>query len=353
MVITMIQNLQDIKNCSFVKTVLMLLVILGHSLAFWSGDWFTANPAIESNAISIINSWIGSFHIYAFTLVSGYIFAFKIFGGGYANYPQFLKNKAKRLLVPYVFVMLIWVLPISQYYFKWDIISIIKKYVLCINPSQLWFLWMLFDVFAIVWPLRNVMVKKPLMGWIISLAFYGIGIVGGHFIPNVFCIWTACQYVVFFFIGMRIRVKSENRERLITETVPWYCWVLVDLLVFVADKWAETHNGFIWSVISIGLSFLLHVVGSIMAWSFLQMLASHVHWQDSKVFKTLASYSMPMYLFHQQIIYFTITALNGIVNPWINAGVNFLAAVVGSFIISGLLMRWKVTRVLIGEKNLR
>ena len=92
MVITMIQNLQDIKNCSFVKTVLMLLVILGHSLAFWSGDWFTANPAIESNAISIINSWIGSFHIYAFTLVSGYIFAFKIFGGVRQLSPIFKKQ---------------------------------------------------------------------------------------------------------------------------------------------------------------------------------------------------------------------------------------------------------------------
>lgn len=59
---------------------------------------------------------------------------------------------------------------------------------------------------------------------------------------------------------------------------------------------------------------------------------------------------MAMYLFHQQIIYFTISALNGVVNPWINAGVNFVAAIAGSLIISAVLMRWKATRFLIGEK---
>ena len=59
---------------------------------------------------------------------------------------------------------------------------------------------------------------------------------------------------------------------------------------------------------------------------------------------------MPMYLFHQQIIYFTIYWLNGKVNPYLHAGINFVAALVGSFIISSILMRWKVTRFLIGEK---
>lgn len=90
---------------------------------------------------------------------------------------------------------------------------------------------MLFGVFAIVWPLRRVMIEKPLAGWAIAIAFYGLGIIGGKFVPNVFCIWTACQYILFFFIGMRIRVKSEKQERLITEIVPWYCWLIADLVL--------------------------------------------------------------------------------------------------------------------------
>ena len=246
--------------------------------------------------------------------------------------------------------MLIWVAPISEYYFRWDSLYLFKKYIFCISPSQLWFLWMLFGVFAIVWPIRNVMIEKPFAGWMISLVLYGVGIVGGHIIPNVFCIWTACQYVVFFYIGMRIRTKIEKQEKLFTDAVPWFCWLVIDIVLFAANRLIEQQSGFIWSVMSLGTTFLVHIVGSIMAWTVLQALALHIHWQDSKAFKTLASYSMPMYLFHQQIIYFTITALNGVVNPWINAGVNFVVAIAGALIISAVLMRWKVTRILVGEK---
>ncbi len=343
------QKEQEIKNCNFVKTILMLLVILGHSCCFWNGSWFTRNPVFQSKGLDLISSWIGSFHIYAFALVSGYIFAFKILRGGYCHYELFLKNKAKRLLIPYVFVMLIWVVPISEYYFKWDLLYLFKKYILCVSPSQLWFLWMLFDVFAIVWPLRNVMIEKPFFGWIISLAFYGVGVVGGEFIPNVFCIWTACQYVVFFFIGMRIRLKSEKYEKQLTDTIPWYCWVIADSLLFVGNILIGQQDGIIWSVIALGMMTLLHVVGALMAWTTLQVAASKIHWQENTAFKTLMNYSMSMYLFHQQIVYFTISALNGVVNPWINAGVNFVVAIWGSLVISTLLMKWKTTRFLIGE----
>ena len=304
----------------------MILVVFYHAVAFWTGAWFTCTPVFESKFLGLLAEYIGAFHIYAFALVSGYIFTYKITVGGYSRYLPFLRNKAKRLLVPYVFVMLIWVAPISECFFRWDLADLIKKYILCINPSQLWFLWMLFGVFAIVWPLRRVMIEKPLAGWAIAIAFYGLGIIGGKFVPNVFCIWTACQYILFFFIGMRIRAKSETQERLITEIVPWYCWLIADLVLFIGNAFAGQQSGFVWRITTFGMSFLLHIVGAIMAWTVLQTLAAHIHWWDSKVFHTLSSFSMAMYLFHQQIIYFTISALNGVVNPWINAGVNFVAA---------------------------
>lgn len=75
-----------LKNCSFVKTVLMLLVILGHAAHFWTGDWFTVQTAVyPSLGLELLSDWVNSFHIYAFALVSGYIFAFKMIGGGTSN----------------------------------------------------------------------------------------------------------------------------------------------------------------------------------------------------------------------------------------------------------------------------
>lgn len=81
-----------LENCKFVKTVLMLMVIFGHAVALWSGNWFADPPAIESNGLSILYALIGNFHIYAFTLTSGYIFAYKILrGGGIVNIYYFFE----------------------------------------------------------------------------------------------------------------------------------------------------------------------------------------------------------------------------------------------------------------------
>lgn len=142
-----------LKNNTFVKTILMLLVIFGHSCAFWSGHWFTQDPAIPSIFLNILYSFVNAFHIYTFTLVSGYTFAFKRLQGDYDRFLPFLKTKALRLLVPYAFTAIVWVAPISVYFLHWDVPMLFQKFVLGINPSQLWFLLMLFGVFAIAWPL--------------------------------------------------------------------------------------------------------------------------------------------------------------------------------------------------------
>lgn len=69
-------------HCKFVKTILMVLVIIGHACAFWTGNWFSEKPIFRSDSLSMLNSWFNHFHVFAFALVSGYIFACKILGGG-------------------------------------------------------------------------------------------------------------------------------------------------------------------------------------------------------------------------------------------------------------------------------
>lgn len=337
-------------NCTFAKTVLMLLVILYHSCVFWTGTWWDTDPAFDSAGLKMIALWLNSFHIYGFTLISGYLFAYKVLKGGYNVFGPFIKNKVLRLIVPYVFVAIIWLIPVSValFHISWE--KIVSAYFLCTFPEQLWFLWMLFGVFVIAWPLRWVFLNRPKVGYLIAVVLYGIGIIGKKMLPNVFCFWTACQYVMFFFIGMRVRVKEEKGEKMITKIIPCYCWIAIDAMAFAGMMLFGQHIGIVWKALSICLNFVLHVVGAIMAWTTLQAIAKKIQWESCGFFKTLSFYSMPMYLFHQQLIYFSIILLNGKVNPWINAGANFFIAIVGSLSISAVLMKWKTTRMLIGEK---
>lgn len=271
-------------------------------------------------------------------------------GGGYSRFSPFLINKAKRLIVPYVFAMMIWVAPISAYFFHWDTSYLVKKYLLCIDPSQLWFLWMLFGVFAISWPLWKVFSENRLLGAVIALAFYCLGILGNMVLPNVFCIWTACQYVCFFYIGIRLRCEQGEKHWWNVESLPWWGWIIVDILLYVFYVEVSDLNGIIAGILGAGIGFLLHAFGAVMAFAVLQKMAERVHWEKSAWFGVLSSYSMPMYLFHQQIMYFSLIWLNGRVNPWINAAANFTFALTVSLLLSWALMKFKFTRFLIGEK---
>lgn len=338
-----------LKNSEFVKEVLMLLVILGHAVHFWTGDWFTNNPFYESESLATLSNWIVSFHIYAFVLVSGYIFAFKKWEGGYPKYKQFIANKTKRLLVPYAFVAMIWVVPISQYFMKCNKVEVLKKYVLCINPSQLWFLWMLFWVFMIAWPLWKWLSSSVYIGTVIAIVLFCIGVVGSKVIPNVFCIWTAFLYMPYFYIGIYIRLEQEKKEKVWIEKIPLFFWVLAEIVIYILNLMvAKGKIGFSHFVII--TEFAVHMVGAITAFLVLQRIAERVNWRKKRLCVVLAKYSMPMYLFHQQLIYFSIFWLNGKVHPYINAGVNFVVAIMGSMIISWILMKFKITKLLIGEK---
>lgn len=336
-----------LKNSSFVKTVLMLFVILGHAVNFWNGSWFKVySPVFECNPLAVLSGWVNSFHIYSFALVSGYIFSFKMIGGGYSKLNLFAVNKAKRLLVPYIFVSLVWVIPFAVYYFHFDTVEIIKRYILGTSPNQLWFLLMLFFVFMIFYPLTSFFEKHNVGGAITVIAFYGIGFVGSMVLPNIYQIFTAFTYLPLFWLGFKIRQYGSKALM----RIPSLVWAAADVLLFTLVQYLSGFDATIIKLLNLGLSFLLHIIGALMAFVVLQKLANRVNWKESKAFSLLSKNSMPVYLFHQQVIYVFISLLNGVINPYLHAGINFIGAMVISLLISTLLMKFKWTRFLIGEK---
>ena len=51
-------------NCGFVKALLMLMVIFGHSIAFWTQKWLDIEVIIPCTILGYGYSWVNSFHIY-------------------------------------------------------------------------------------------------------------------------------------------------------------------------------------------------------------------------------------------------------------------------------------------------
>lgn len=342
------KNDKMLDNCYFVKTVLMLLVVFYHSILFWGGSWIDNQPVIfKSKFLSILAVWLNTFHIYGFTLVSGYIFQYlKYEKDKYQKFFPFIVNKVKRLLVPYVFVAIIWVIPISYVLFSYTSKDIILKYVLCTGPSQLWFLWMLFDVFCFVWIISNWL-KNDFIAIFISCVSWLIGYVCGTLFPNIFCIWTAFNYLPFFILGMKLREK----KKFFFYKVPIILFVFIQLLLFAVYQLTSSNGTIIYKLVNLIVLYNDHIFGALMSFFALQWLATKVDWKNSKLFVIFSKYSMTIYLFHQQIIYFTIIWINGKVNLYVHSFVNFVVALVLSSFICILLMKFKVTRILVGEKK--
>ena len=324
----------------------MIIIVIYHSIIFWN-DWLEIVPVYPSEILKQISLWLNSLHIYAFVLVSRYLFYYlRSEKEKYDKFFPFVINKFKRLIVPYIFVSVIYVVPIYCLFFDNDIVTIFDKFGLGISPSQLWFLLMLFLLFMIFYPLSKFFAKHTFVGVVIVLVIYILGLVCGKFTPNIFNIWTACTYVPVFLVGFKLRQCGTNYIR----KIPGLIWLILDVGLFVMVQYLAKYDSFMFKLLGLGFDFILHIIGAIMSFLVLQKLADKAKWQDSILFDFIAKQSMPIYLLHQQVIYFFIFWLNGLVNPYINASINFIGAMVVSIIISGTLMRFKLTRFLIGEK---
>ena len=190
----------------------------------------------------------------------------------------------------------------------------------------------------IVWPLAGAFDRKPIIGAVVVVIIYAVGMLSSRFVPNYFYIWTGCEYVPFFWIGFMIRKRPQALLRF-----KWYVWVIGCIILFIS--WEIIGSGGLHSLLEIAV----HIFESVAAFESLSVLSNRINW-NKDWFKKLSNMTMPVYLFHQQIIYFVIYWFNGLINPFLNAVINLAVALMGSIIISTVLMRWKVTRFLIGEK---
>ena len=331
----------------------MISVVFYHCILIWQGKWFPDwFPDItitkSSKILGVMALWFNSFHIYCFTLVSGYLFYFiKFEKKGYQQFLPFIKLKIKRLIVPYLFIAFAWIIPIYYIFFGYPIKNIFNDFILAMHSSQLWFLIMLFNVFLIAWPLSNIFAKHHLVGMFIALGFYILYIVESYFINyNIFNLSTACKYLIIFWCGFKMRQLNTD----FFKKIPIFVYISADFLIFLL-WWIRKpfSNSFI-TITQIVLYFLLHIIGAIAAFLILQKIASFWKWQNCKYFLFFSKCSMSVYLLHMQIVFIFIYLTNNMMSPCLHSISNFIVTTGVSLLISSLLLRFRITKFLIGEK---
>ena len=322
----------NLSKCDVIKVLMMLTVMFYHCICLWSrSGWFNQAPSQPSAILAYLCGWFNSFHIYVFAFVSGYLFFYlKYEKGKYKSIKTYISNRGIRLLVPYIATAIIWVIPFYVFYYDTNTMDIINRFALATSPNQLWFLVMLFGVSCMFYICSDLLYKKNfLFGIVLVLIFYGIGTIGGILLPNIFQIWTVCKYMLFYYMGFVFRKYKNN----VFYRIPWIVYFVVDIMVFAFYFYFTTmQEGVIFKLLNIVLNPICNILGTLMVVIGISKF-KYEKIQNTKIYIFLVKHNFVMYLFHQQLIYISISLLNYKVSTPLMVLVNFMF----SFLVSALI----------------
>jgi len=122
----------------YLRAFAMLLVVLHHSLCFYTPYWHSTN---SQKTHTVLVTIINAIDMPIFMFISGFLFGYNYsFLGKYQNKKEFIINKIKHLLVPYLFWGIILCVLMPNLYSPIQLLT---------GISHLWFLLVLFLIFLI------------------------------------------------------------------------------------------------------------------------------------------------------------------------------------------------------------
>ena len=321
-----------------VKAIAMLVIVFYHACALYTGAWF-GEPAIPCPELGVFVQWLATVHVPLFLLVSGYIWAYlKMETRKYDDSRVVLRKKARRLLVPYAVVSLVWAGPVFCFFYGG--VAMVGAFILGGNPSQLWFLLALFWMFALaefLWRvaphwLRSLpaLVALSLGSYLVARCFYALPL-------DLFQIGHALDYFPCFLLGVWLRQADTSRFWGLNPAL----FLTIDVMVFAIWFVLNVSGGGVLAVAAKGIYFLLRLLGPLALLSMLGHLPRLIDWFRGSLFER---HGFGVYLFHQQIDWMLLGIINvpG-VPPAVIVAVLFVASLAVSLAISVVLKRWKAT----------
>lgn len=180
----------------YMRVLAMTMIVLFHSLLFYTGTWWKLNGIIVPIWVKLAN-FLDAIDLSMFVFISGFLYGYLyIYKNKYRDNTKFLKGKILRLLIPYLFwsVMMVIFQP-----------SLNDPEMILTGFSHLWFLLMLFNIFMItliVYPLKLDR-ATPLFSVVFIVVLYIVWMC--YYLFSVhhsfLCICSSLSYSISFFLG--------------------------------------------------------------------------------------------------------------------------------------------------------
>lgn len=328
------------------KIVTLLLVVFAHS-----SKMFSTKAAIQNHNINtildLLTSFIYSFHMPVFIAISGSVYALCIRRGKYKDIGGFVKNKAERLLIPYVFFSVLIVAPVlclcglipGNYldYF-------VQNFILCDNNRHLWYVIVLFSIFIVIRSLGDRLDNHKVL---IIAVFSVLAISPSLPLLNYFKINKTLHMLLYFYIGYLL--ITENMLNRLCKNKQYVCFIISCFLtlLFWLISTRITGTRIIDKELLIIMKVLSSVSGIFMIYLLSDLLFKNNHF-TGEISKHILSNSYGIYLFHPMIIYLMAYYLPSEMNSFFLCALMFVISFVLSDILT-IIMRVSGLCLFIGE----
>ena len=317
-----------------IKVLTMILVVFAHAGRMYTGDG-VVTPINQSHLICSLTEYIYGFHMPLFLAASGMVYGLCIDDlGKYKEPLPFIKNKAVRLLIPYLFFGLA-VVATTMVFFGFSDKSYLEYcidgIILAKNCRHLWYILVLFEIFLICTLAKNALQKTftiPIITLLLLVASYF-----SSEVTVVFHLGNLCNYAIYFYLGYLLNRYYEKVIKILKNPISMIIFLAASILLKDSEIWVLR--------LILGLSGCAFAIG--LTKYFPEFLTK------TKLFIKANKNGFGIYLFHPMIVYITFCFFG---DKNINAILLCLFVTAFAYILSWLLtVLFRKIRlgVLIGE----
>lgn len=321
-----------------IRAAAILLVVLGHSIILYSSGWNLYATVNEVPLLDRLKKIIDVIQMPLFFSISGYLFVYS--HRKKRGFLQLVKNKVRRLLVPYFAVGFFYMAPI-----KWAVsypgyqgktpAAIALSFFTGTDVGHLWFLPALFLIFCISELLLRAAEGMPGAGRYAHIMLLAVSAVlyfeGDRIALGYAPLLTAFSNAVWFAAGYVICVYRAQIDRLFRHAASRWAGVAVLLLMTAACAFVEMPR----PAVLCGQLLCLALIYAVMPQ------------KSSAAAEVLSKDSFGVYLFHSPLIYITF-AFFANANPVLVVVANLCLFGMLAVCLTRLVRRTKL-RAVIGE----
>ena len=341
-----------LQELDYLKIVGVLLVVIGHCTSIYTGGWVFTSP-VNSPIYGLIASYVYTFHVPMLVFVSGAIYYYcRINKEKYSSIKSLIINKFKRLILPFLFVGIIYSIPIKYIIgmTEGNIFSNIKSFILGSNTGHLWYLLMLFDIFIIFYLYEKFILNRK-YSIVLNLILFSILYISSGFFTNIFQINRAIQYSIFFYLGYEF-FRSKDKlilklEKLKSKSILIMTPVLITIsLVLILVSKMKLSNIMLskfFSLINVVIAIICITICYLIVYLINNRMKNIIIKEKiDKLINIIGKYSFSIYLLHEPIIFIILYFIaNKYISPNILVMVCLSISVSLSMLISVIYMKIK------------